>query len=99
MVQGRLRQGRVSHLAQIAQRQIGIALAQVAKDCQGVRKRVAQTPLFELIDQRKLMLGGTRTSGLIGQFGIHATVYVVLNQFDRARFLDLGNAALGANQL
>ena len=99
MVQGRLRQGRVSHLPQITQRQIGIALAQVAKDCQGVRKRVAQTPLFELIDQRKLMLGGTRTSGLIGQFGIHATVYVVLNQFDRARFLDLGNAALGADQL
>ena len=94
MVQGRLRQGRVSHLAQIAQRQIGIALAQVAKDCQG-----AQTPLFELIDQRKLMLGGTRTSGLIGQFGIHATVYVVLNQFDRARLLNLGNAALGTNQL
>ena len=56
MVEGRLRQGRVGHLAQIAQRQIGIALAQVAKDRQGVRKRVAQTPLFELIDQRKLML-------------------------------------------
>ena len=45
------------------------------------------------------MLGGTCTSGLIGQLGIHATVYVVLNQFDRARFLDLGNAALGADQL
>ena len=45
------------------------------------------------------MLGGTRTSGLIGQFGIHATVYVVLNQFDRARLLNLGNAALGTNQL
>ena len=99
MVEGRLRQGRVGHLPQVAQRQIGIALAQVAKDRQGVRKRVTQTPLFELIDQRKLMLGGTCTSGLIGQLGIHATVYVVLNQFDRARVLDLGNAALGSDQL
>ena len=45
------------------------------------------------------MLGGTCASGLIGQLGIHATVHVVLNQFDRARFLDLGNAALGADQL
>ena len=98
MVQGRLRQGRVSHLPQITQRQIGIRSRRSQKTA-SVRKRVAQTPLFELIDQRKLMLGGTRTSGLIGQFGIHATVYVVLNQFDRARFLDLGNAALGANQL
>ncbi len=45
------------------------------------------------------MLGGTRTSGLVGELGVHATVYVVLNQFDRARFLDLGNAALGTDQL
>ena len=55
--------------------------------------------LLELIDKRKLMLGGTGASGLVGELGVHATVYIVLNQLDRARLLNLGNAALGANQL
>ena len=99
MVEGRLRQGRVSHLPQITQRQIGIALAQVAKDRQGIRKRITKATLLELIDKRKLMLGGTGASGLVGELGVHATVHIVLNQLDRARLLNLGNAALGANQL
>ena len=99
MVEGRLRQGRVSHLPQITQRQIGVALAQVAKDRQCIRKLIAKPTLLELIDQRKLMLGSTGASGLVGELGIHATVHIVLNQLDRARFLNLGNAALGTNQL
>ena len=99
MVEGRLRQGRVSHLPQITQRQIGVALAQVAKDRQGIRKRIAKATLLELIDKRKLMLGGTGASGLVGEFGVHATVHIVLNQLNRTRLLNLGNAALGTNQL
>ena len=99
MVEGRLRQGRVSHLPQIAQRQIGIALAQVTKDRQGIRKCIAKATLLKLIDKRKLMLGGTGASGLVGKLGVHATVHIVLNQLDRACLLYLGNAALGTNQL
>ena len=45
------------------------------------------------------MLGSTGASGLVGELGIHATVHIVLNQLDRARLLNLGNAALGTNQL
>ena len=52
MVKGRLRQGRVGHLPQVAQRQIGIALAQVAKDRQGIRKRIAKAALLEELRRR-----------------------------------------------
>ena len=99
MVEGRLRQGRVSHLPpNHAVTDRGSARAG-RKRPPSIRKRIAKATLLELIDQRKLMLGGTGASGLVGELGVHATVYVVLNQFDRARFLDLGNAALGADQL
>lgn len=98
MVEGRLRQGRVSHLPK-SRSDRSIALAQVAKDRQGIRKRIAKAALLELIDKRKLMLGSTGASGLVGELGVHATVHIVLNQLDRARLLNLGNAALGTNQL
>jgi len=38
-----------------------------------------KTPLFELIDKRKLMLGSTGASGQVGELGVHATVHIVLN--------------------
>lgn len=98
MVEGRLRQGGSAISPNHAATDRGSARAG-RKDRQCIRKLIAKATLLELIDQRKLMLGSTGASGLVGELGIHATVHIVLNQLDRARFLNLGNAALGTNQL
>lgn len=95
VIEGRLRQRRLRHLPKVAQRQVGVILAQAAKRLERLGQSWAQPQIIEGLDKLELTLGRAGAARLVGELGVHASVHLVLHVLDRTSLFDLRDGARG----